>query len=39
MNAMITIAGVSKWYGPTQVLKDCTAAVAKGEWCCRSGLN
>jgi glutamate/aspartate transport system ATP-binding protein len=31
MNAMITIAGVSKWYGPTQVLKDCTAAVAKGE--------
>jgi glutamate/aspartate transport system ATP-binding protein len=28
---MITIAGVSKWYGPTQVLKDCTAAVAKGE--------
>src|SRR5271163_1467058 len=31
MTAMITIADVSKWYGPTQVLKDCTAAVAKGE--------
>jgi glutamate/aspartate transport system ATP-binding protein len=29
--AMIDIAGVSKWYGPTQVLKDCTAGVAKGE--------
>jgi glutamate/aspartate transport system ATP-binding protein len=31
MNAMINIAGVSKWYGPTQVLKDCTTAVARGE--------
>jgi glutamate/aspartate transport system ATP-binding protein len=31
MTAMIDIAGVSKWYGPTQVLKGCTAAVAKGE--------
>jgi len=31
MTAMITIADVSKWYGPTQVLKDCIAAVAKGE--------
>jgi glutamate/aspartate transport system ATP-binding protein len=29
--AMIDIAGVSKWYGPTQVLKDCSAAIAKGE--------
>jgi glutamate/aspartate transport system ATP-binding protein len=29
--AMIDIAGVSKWYGPTQVLKDCTAAIAKGK--------
>jgi glutamate/aspartate transport system ATP-binding protein len=31
MNAMIDIAGVSKWYGPTQVLKDCTTEVARGE--------
>jgi glutamate/aspartate transport system ATP-binding protein len=29
--AMITIDAVSKWYGPTQVLKDCAAEVAKGE--------
>jgi glutamate/aspartate transport system ATP-binding protein len=29
--AMIDIAGVSKWYGPTQVLKDCSATIAKGE--------
>ena len=28
---MIEIAGLSKWYGPTQVLKDCSAQVAKGE--------
>jgi glutamate/aspartate transport system ATP-binding protein len=28
---MIDIADVSKWYGPTQVLKNCTAAIAKGE--------
>ncbi len=32
MSAMIDIdVPVSKWYGPTQVLKDCTTAVAKGE--------
>jgi len=31
MSAMIEIAGLSKWYGPTQVLKDCSAQVAKGE--------
>ncbi len=31
MSPMIDIVGVSKWYGPTQVLNDCTAAVAKGE--------
>jgi glutamate/aspartate transport system ATP-binding protein len=31
MNAMIKIDAVSKWYGPTQVLKDCTAEVARGE--------
>jgi len=31
MSAMIDIAGLCKWYGPTQVLKDCTAAVVKGE--------
>jgi len=29
--AMITIEAISKWYGPTQVLKDCSADVAKGE--------
>ena len=28
---MIKIETISKWYGPTQVLKDCTADVAKGE--------
>ncbi len=28
---MITIDAISKWYGPTQVLRDCSAAVAKGE--------
>jgi glutamate/aspartate transport system ATP-binding protein len=28
---MIKIENVSKWYGPTQVLKDCTAEVDKGE--------
>jgi glutamate/aspartate transport system ATP-binding protein len=28
---MITLKGVSKWYGPFQVLKDCTTQVAKGE--------
>jgi glutamate/aspartate transport system ATP-binding protein len=31
MSAMIDIAGLCKWYGDTQVLKDCTATVAKGE--------
>ena len=31
MNAVIKIEAISKWYGPTQVLKDCTADVAKGE--------
>ena len=31
MSAMIEIAGLSKWYGPTQVLKDCSAQVAKGQ--------
>ena len=29
--AMIEMKGVSKWYGPVQVLKDCTTAVEKGE--------
>ena len=28
---MIKIDTISKWYGPTQVLKDCSAEVAKGE--------
>src|SRR5262245_3761097 len=28
---MITIDGVSKWYGTTQVLKRCSTRVAKGE--------
>ncbi|HEX2556165.1 MAG TPA: amino acid ABC transporter ATP-binding protein [Microvirga sp.] len=28
---MITIDNVSKWYGPTQVLADCSTRVAKGE--------
>ncbi len=28
---MITLTRVSKWYGPTQVLKDCSAEVASGE--------
>jgi glutamate/aspartate transport system ATP-binding protein len=31
MSATIDITGLCKWYGQTQVLKDCTAAVAKGE--------
>jgi glutamate/aspartate transport system ATP-binding protein len=29
--AMITVDTISKWYGPTQVLKDCSTEVAKGE--------
>ena len=28
---MIKIDAVSKWYGPVQVLKDCSAVVARGE--------
>src|SRR5215470_6753834 len=28
---MITISNVSKWYGKIQVLKNCSANVAKGE--------
>ena len=28
---MIEISGVSKWYGPTQVLNNCSTAVASGE--------
>jgi glutamate/aspartate transport system ATP-binding protein len=28
---VIKIDTISKWYGPTQVLKDCSAEVAKGE--------
>jgi glutamate/aspartate transport system ATP-binding protein len=31
MSATIDITGLCKWYGQTQVLKDCTTAVAKGE--------
>src|SRR5262249_6254310 len=29
--AMIEMKGVSKWYGPVQVLNGCTTAVNKGE--------
>jgi glutamate/aspartate transport system ATP-binding protein len=28
---MITISNVSKWYGPTQVLKRCSTEVSRGE--------
>jgi len=28
---MITIDAISKWYGPTQVLNNCSAEVARGE--------
>ncbi|WP_155741640.1 ATP-binding cassette domain-containing protein, partial [Burkholderia stagnalis] len=28
---MISISNVSKWYGPFQVLADCTTEVNKGE--------
>jgi glutamate/aspartate transport system ATP-binding protein len=31
MNAMITTNKVSKWYGKAQVLKNCSAEIAKGE--------
>ena len=30
-DAMISIQGVSKWYGSFQVLKDCATRVSKGE--------
>jgi glutamate/aspartate transport system ATP-binding protein len=30
-HAMIVIDNVSKWYGPFQVLRDCTTRVARGE--------
>ena len=29
--SMIEMKDVSKWYGPVQVLKNCTTAVNKGE--------
>jgi glutamate/aspartate transport system ATP-binding protein len=29
--AMIDIRGVSKWYGPVQVLNDCTVRIHKGD--------
>ena len=28
---MIELKNVSKWYGPVQVLNDCTATIQKGE--------
>ncbi len=28
---MIAIEGVSKWYGPNQVLAECSTGVTKGE--------
>ncbi|KJS08725.1 MAG: hypothetical protein VR78_17585 [Hoeflea sp. BRH_c9] len=28
---MIALQNVSKWYGPTQVLRECTLSVARGE--------
>ena len=31
MTAMISLQGVSKWYGSFQVLTDCTAEIAKGD--------
>ena len=31
MNAMIAMSNVSKWYGKAQVLKNCSAEIAKGE--------
>jgi glutamate/aspartate transport system ATP-binding protein len=31
MSATIDITGLCKWYGQTQVLRDCATAVAKGE--------
>ena len=31
MDQVIELQGVSKWYGPVQVLRDCTLTVARGE--------
>jgi glutamate/aspartate transport system ATP-binding protein len=31
MSAMIDIKNVSKWYGPVQVLTDCSVAINKGD--------
>ena len=28
---MIEIKNVSKWYGPVQVLNDCSVSIAKGD--------
>ena len=28
---MIEIKNVSKWYGPVQVLQDCSVDIAKGD--------
>ena len=30
-SSMIQIKNVSKWYGPVQVLHDCSLEVAKGD--------
>src|SRR3954468_5839508 len=30
-NAMIDIQNVSKWYGPVQVLQDCSVQINKGD--------
>src|SRR5207253_6608145 len=31
MSSMIAIKNVSKWYGPVQVLTDCSVAINKGD--------
>src|SRR5947209_12489035 len=31
MSSMIDIKNVSKWYGPVQVLTDCSVAINKGD--------
>src|SRR3569623_750257 len=31
MSAMIDIKNVSKWYGPVQVLTDCSVSINKGD--------
>ena len=31
MSAMIDIQNVSKWYGPVQVLQDCSVQINKGD--------